>query len=162
MKIKIFVSALALSLGIVACAERTAEEEVQISKNNFQKESTMSQSMKKSSISFTFRLGRVSKNCGGFGVCELSALGVTIVEGPIKITVTHSFDEETPDFGLRASYALNSANDLDGLEDTTFYVDQDFYSSDEEGVRYVFQKGEYHFDPTIGKFGGYAIDVKEL
>ena len=135
----------------------TATEEITI--NKLQKESAMSSNMKKSSISFTFRLGRVSKNCGGFGVCELSALGVTIVEGPIKITVTHSFDEDAPDFELKATYKLNSSEELEGLEDTTFYVDQDFYSSDEDGVKYVFHKGEYSFDPTIGEFGGYAINV---
>lgn len=120
--------------------------------------------MKKASVSFTFRLGRVSKNCGGFGVCELSALGVTIVEGPIKITVSHSFDEGAPDFdsGLKASYLLNSADELDGMEDKTFYVDQDFYSSDEDGVNYIFHKGEYIFDPNLGEFGGYAINVNAL
>lgn len=89
----------------------------------------------------------------------MSALGVTIVEGPIKITVTHSFDEDAPDFELKATYKLNSSEELEGLEETTFYVDQDFYSSDEDGVKYVFHKGEYSFDPTIGEFGGYAINV---
>lgn len=60
--------------------------------------------MKKVDISFTFRLGRASKNCAGFGVCELSALGVTIVEGPIKITVSHQFGETADfDLGLKGS-----------------------------------------------------------
>ena len=166
MKIKFFLCTLALSLATIACSERTDADEVGMSTNTYQKEKIKSQSqnMKKSSISFTFRSGRASKNCAGFGVCEMSALGVTIVEGPINITVTHQFGEGTPDWesGLRASYLLNSANELDGLEDTTFYVDKDFYSADEEGTKYIFHKGEYRFDPTLGEFGGYAIDVNEL
>ncbi|RZJ48744.1 MAG: hypothetical protein EOO44_19970 [Flavobacterium sp.] len=160
MKIKIFLSTLAFSLVMVACSERTEGE---ITANNYQANSAQSLSkVDKASVSFTFRLGRVSKNCGGFGVCELSALGVTIVEGPVKITVTHNLDSETPDFALKGSYELNSAEQLDGLDDTTFYVDQDFYSSDQDGVKYVFHKGEYTYDPTIGKFGGYAIQVTTL
>ena len=160
MKIKIFLCSLALSFGIIACSERAQEE---ITTNKYQEKSTLSQTMKgKGSVSFTFRLGRASKNCAGFGICELSALGVTIVEGPVKITVTHSFDEDAPDFELKGTYKLNSAEELKGLEDTTFYVDQDFYSSDEDGVKYVFHKGEYNFDPTIGQFGGYSIDVTTL
>ena len=166
MKIKFFLCTLALSLATIACSERTDADEVGMSTNTYQKEKIKSQSqnMKKSSISFTFRSGRASKNCAGFGVCELSALGVTIVEGPIKITVTHQFGEGTPDWesGLKSSYLLTSANELDGMEDTTFYVDKDFYSADEEGTKYIFHKGEYRFDPTLGEFGGYAIDVNEL
>lgn len=77
MKIKIFLYSLTLSLGIIACSERTQEE---ITTNEYQDKSTLSQTMKgKGSVSFTFKLGRVSKNCKGLGVCELSALGVTIV-----------------------------------------------------------------------------------
>lgn len=166
MKIKFYVCTLAMSLATIACSERTVEEEVVMSQNNYQKENIKSQSetMKKASISFTFRLGRASKNCAGFGVCELSALGVSIVEGPIKITVTHSFEDDANDFdlGLKASYLLTSANELDGMDDTTFYVDKDFYSADKEGTRSIFHKGEYRFDPSLGEFGGYAIDVNEL
>lgn len=90
----VLLCSLAISLGMIACNERTEEH---ITTKNLQKENFMSESMKKASVSFTFRLGRVSKNCGGFGVCELSALGVTIVEGPIKITVTKSFEDDVPE-----------------------------------------------------------------
>ena len=76
MKNKILISSLAFSLVLASCNERVADE---IPTNKLQKESVMSHSMKKGSVSFTFRLGRVSKNCAGLGICELSALGVTIV-----------------------------------------------------------------------------------
>lgn len=160
MKFKIFLSALTLSLAMVACSERN-DEGTPIKQ---QQENKQSSNVKKlnGNVSFSFRLGRVSKRCAGFGICELSALGVTIVEGPIKVTVTHSLDPQVPDFQLKGYYELNSAEDLKDLDDTTFYVDQDFYSADEDGVRYVFHKGEYTLDPTIGKYGGYAIDVTTL
>lgn len=166
MKIKIFLSMFALSLGMIACSDRVEGE--MTTSNHQEKNAPSLNKIDKGSISFTFRLGRVSRDCGGFGVCELSAVGVTIVQGPVHITVSHNLDPDAPDFSLNGAYKLNSAEELDaagelnGDGDTTFYIDQDFYSSDEDGDKYLFHKGAYKFDPSIGEFGGYPIDVTQL
>lgn len=113
--------------------------------------------------SFTFRLGRASKDCDGWGICELSAAGIVIVKGPKKVVkIEHSFEQGTPPFQMRGLFSLDSADELNGLDDTTFYVDQDFYTTDEDGNNFIFHRGEYSFDPKVGDFGGYVINVSKI
>lgn len=61
MKPKISFCLLAISFGLIGCSETATEE---ITTNKLQKESAMCSNMKKSSISFTFRLGEFPKIVG--------------------------------------------------------------------------------------------------
>lgn len=162
MKKQILLGAFAIFLSTVSCSER--EEVAATSSSVNQVENTLvSRNPDGAGASFTFRLGRASKNCAGWGICELSAAGIVIVKGPKKILkLEHSFEEETPPFQMDAYYRLDSTDELNGLDDTTFYVDQDFYTTDEEGNNFIIHRGEYSFDPSIGEFGGYAIHVSKI
>lgn len=159
-KIMIFI---AMSFAMIGCSERGLNEEPELIINNSYENSILS-AKGGGNVSFTFRLGRVSKNCAGWGICELKAFGAQIV-GP-KVTI--SLDPKQPPFDdselntHKAYYEFETGNELDGLDDTTFYVDENFYVTDDEDNSFKIHQGEYDFDPSIGEFGGYFLKVTKI
>lgn len=109
--------------------------------------------------SFIFTLGRQSRDCKGFGVCEVVFLGIAIIEMPDKPEekVAEIIASETGD--LMGIYLLDEPLEL---EDDNFYIDTDFTESDEEGNRYMIMSGIYEFNPELGNYGGYQFDVTRL
>ncbi len=118
------------------------------------------------SVGFEFTLGRKSRNCHGFGICELTAFWVEIYKGgqsenpaDSKFTGLIIEEEASSESKTAAKALLVLDNDIDeNTYDTTFYVDEDVYL----GTDYIIMKGEYQLDNSIGNFGGYSIPVQKL
>lgn len=149
-----------MSLALIAssCSDRSESE---ITDNIVNSTKNNVSSKKPTPVaSFAFDLGRKSNNCKGRGICELAAFGISIVSPPKPkaiMNITLYSDSETPQY--RAVYELDSELQID---DTTFYVDEDFYGVDEENNKYKIHQGNYDLDPEIGIFGGYSIIVTKL
>ncbi len=150
-----------MSIAMIGCSERSATEELPINSDKTYENSNLS-ARTRGTVSFTFTYGRASKDCQGFGICKLAAFGVYIVGAP-KINV--SLEPAQPPFVLdtyKAYHALETGYEINGLDDTTFYVDEDFYITDDEENTFKIHQGEYDFDSSIGSFGGYLLNVTKI
>lgn len=116
-------------------------------------------------VGFSFILGRKSKNCAGFGVCELVAFW-------IDIYTKNQNEEDLPFSGViiernsangkvvDADAYLELAIDVNDEEyDTNFYVDEDIYFNNNQ---YVIKSGVYEKDNNYGQYGGYRLNVEKL
>ena len=147
-----------LSLCFVACTERVEQIPEVIASQNVQA-SIESENPRAVVVSFTFTPGRQSKDCKGFGVCELVAFGIGIIELPPKPETPKAdiFAESNGKF--TAHYLLAEANQL---SDTTLYIDNDLTGTDENDQSYIIKSGAYAIDYSMGEFGGYVMDVEKL
>nr|WP_314495672.1 hypothetical protein [uncultured Chryseobacterium sp.] len=111
--------------------------------------------------SFEFTLGRVSKECAGFGVCGLVVFSIDIIDLPPtsapKSTPLVGDIIQNPNNEFSALIYLNQNVDPNQY-DTVFYIDQDFNA----GENYLLKAGEYQLDNSIGEYGGYKIIVEQL
>lgn len=106
-------------------------------------------------VGFLFELGRASRRCRGFGICDVIAFWVVIYKGP-KPT-SHQLVAEIKGEKGKEYLLLELNNHLNSKEfDTDFYVDDDLSSSKDEAT---IKKGIYALKDSIGNFGGYKIPV---
>lgn len=132
------------------------------------------QSRKQSSIreagigaGFEFRLGRKSRNCEGFGVCELTAIWIEIYgkeneklsesdyTGIITKTNNIIFQDNSEEYGAFLFLAEEINNEK---FNTTLVIDEDIRVNN----NYIVKKGSYQLDKRLGDFGGYKLDVEKL
>lgn len=111
--------------------------------------------IKGAGIGFLFDLGRASRRCRGFGICDVVAFWIVIYKGPPPTSnqVVVEIKGEKDDEYLMIQ--LNNALDSEKF-DTNFYVDEDLSSPKNEAT---IKKGDYALDKSIGDFGGYKIPV---
>lgn len=98
----------------------------------------------------SFRLGRASRSCFRFGVCEIIIFGWTIYnKGTVNLTI------ESP---LSNPFTIiELSKELDGTKfDTNFYVDEAIKTKD---GKITVVKGIYKLNKSIGKFGGYKVPL---
>lgn len=118
-------------------------------------------------VGFEFILGRKSRNCHGFGICEVSAFWIDIWESKDEKLSENNFTGLiTKTSNLSVKY-LNSneysaflflAKEIDNRYDTAFIIDEDVFVD----KRYIIKKGIYLLDDTLGKYGGYQLNVEKL
>ncbi|MDO5616776.1 MAG: hypothetical protein Q4G16_11330 [Cruoricaptor ignavus] len=120
-------------------------------------------------VGFEFSLGRQSRNCNGFGVCQLTAFWVEIYKTstPLKsdskftgvITKNKLFTEsgKSSEVGYNAFLVLENKIDK-SLFNTDFYIDKDINVDN----KYIVKEGVYLLDETLGDYGGYKLDVIKL
>jgi hypothetical protein len=105
-------------------------------------------------VGFLFDLGRASKRCRGFGICDVVAFWIVIykqVEPKNNQLSVGIKGEKGKEYIM-----LQLNNNLDPTKfDTNFYIDQDIITNKDITVK----KGTYNIDKTIGAFGGYKIPV---
>jgi hypothetical protein len=107
--------------------------------------------------------GRTSKNCKGFGLCNFQSCtfcctenGV-IVECNNKNRVPNSgvieIDKVTNEGFLTISLDVAFKEQNDAVKNTeTLYLDEDLHSGN-----ITLYKGEYKFNNSVGRYGGYLI-----
>lgn len=120
-------------------------------------------------VGFEFELGRKSRNCHGFGLCELSAFWIDIYSdkgdkiiskenkstGVITKTSNIVFEDNGNEYGA----FLFLANNVDDEKfDMTLVIDEDIRVNNQ----YIVKKGSYHLDERLGDFGGYQLGVEKL
>ena len=150
MKKFIFGLIALVMFGFVGNAQSTTEplygKDVTISNSNLGKSA---------GVGFLLDLGRSSRHCRGFGICDVVAFWIVIYKGapPTSNQVVVDVKGEKGNEFLLVELN-NSLNPLDF--DTNLYVDSDLKSIDNEAV---IKRGTYKLDSTIGNFGGYKIPV---
>lgn len=108
-------------------------------------------------VGFLLDLGRASRACKGFGVCEIVACWLVIYDGKMATPTSNQIITVTGGQKGSEHLTLELNNSLDPTKfDTNFYIDADLTSSGNEAV---IKKGTYVLDRSIGKFGGYKIPV---
>ena len=106
-------------------------------------------------LTFTMDIGRKSRGCRGFGICQLSAFGIEIVSLPTS-PMGRIIKNDNGIYQARID--LNAKVD-DNSFDTIFYIDEDIIVP-YMGKIYTFKKGEYNLQYTDdSEFGSYFITV---
>ncbi|AFR35934.1 hypothetical protein [Riemerella anatipestifer] len=120
---------------------------------------------------FSFILGRQSRNCNGFGVCEVTAFWIEIYTRSVNSDKLARSTDKFTGLITKSSSTVGELNDseycallvLENKIDetkfnTSFTVDKDVYVED----KYVIKRGVYPLDKSIGENGGYKLDVVKL
>lgn len=106
-------------------------------------------------VGFLFEIGRASRGCRGWGICDVIAFWIVIYKGaPVTQTQAISYVE-----GIKGNehIIIKINNKLDENKfDSNFYLDKDLLSTDRKAT---IKKGIYKLDNSIGSFGGYKIPV---
>jgi len=157
-RMNIFILLLSMTLISIACVER----EGLIANNDKTSSAAIDNGMFNKgkpalAVDFTFTLGRKSKRCQGFGVCEIVFLGLVIIEGPEKPKASI---EETERGDFVAKFFLTEGINPPE-EDTNLYIDEDMTES-YDGYEYTIKAGVYPLDINLGEFGGYLISVERI
>lgn len=112
--------------------------------------------------------GRTSKDCKKFGLCDFvdcwacCEQGGVIVDCPTAERIPNS-GTITIDLQTNIGYLVIELDPLYSdqadaiLNQKTLYVDEDIVKSNA-----ILHSGEYLFDPTIGEYGGYSLDVTRI
>lgn len=107
--------------------------------------------------------GRTSRGCKGFGLCNFQSCSFCCTEGDVIVScedrkrVPNSgiikIDKETKQGFLTISLdvAIPEQNQAISKKET-LYLDSDLISE-----TIILYKGEYKFDQTVGKYGGYLV-----
>lgn len=119
------------------------------------------------SVGFEFTIGRKSRGCQGFGICELTAFWIEIYgkekdklsesdyTGIITKTNNIIFQDNGEEYGAFLFLAEEINNEK---FDTTLVIDEDIRVNN----NYIVKKGLYQLDKRLGDFGGYKLDVEKL
>ena len=159
-RMNIYILLLSMTLISIACMQR---DDLMLSNDNVNgspiDSSTFNKGKPGVGVVFSFILGRQSKNCRGFGVCEVIFIGIVIIELPEQPKA--SFEET--DEGMFVAKFLLKEGMSPPEEDTNFYIDRDIIEV-YDGHEYTIKEGVYAFDSSLGDFGGYIIDadIQEL
>lgn len=107
--------------------------------------------------------GRTSMNCTGFGLCHFQSCTFCCTEGDVivscrdKTRIPNSgiitiYNDTNQGF-LTISLDISIDEQSEAIKNAkTLYLDTDLYSKD-----ITLYKGEYKFDKSIGKYGGYVV-----
>lgn len=103
-------------------------------------------------------LGRKSRNCFGFGICEIG-FDSMIMSDEIYSTysTSQSNQPKLPELKYNEFIFLDKELD-DNIFDTTLIIEEDIVVNNQ----YLVKKGEYQLDKSIGKFGGYKLNFIKL
>lgn len=107
--------------------------------------------------------GRTSRGCKGFGLCHFRSCTFCCTQGDVivschdKTRVPNSgiikIDKETNQGFLTISLDSSIEEQKDAINNKeTLYLDTDLYS---ENI--ILYKGDYEFDTSVGKYGGYIV-----
>lgn len=94
-------------------------------------------------------LGRASKRCKGFGLCLRKPKRLSA--GDIVSNIDDS-ELSKPFFNIYLAAAIDGS-----VFDTNLYIDEDLKCTDDN---YIIGRDIYQLDKSIGKFGGYKINLK--
>ena len=96
------------------------------------------------------KLGRKSKNCFKFGICEVCAFC-----GEARVDAGNNIEVPVNEDNSGEYIELHLGNDLGDEFDSNIYIDEDLY--DENSGELLFSQGVYSIDDSLGSFGGYRI-----
>lgn len=167
---KIFSIVLSLSmltsLVFVACSEN---EETQINSKSVLENNSNVTNKKEFHIHHAEwdGWGRTSRNCDGFGLCHYSDCWFCCTENEVVVNCNDKkripnageitiFDETKTGY-LTIKLDPTDSIHLDAINNAKIlYIDENISSE-----KTILHKGEYLFDASIGKHGGYKISASE-
>jgi hypothetical protein len=148
-----------LIFGLIATIMFSLNTNAQTTKSEpvYGKDVTISSSnkIKGAGVGFLLDLGRASRKCRGFGVCDVVAFWIVIYKGAPANSNQLVADIKGEKGGEYLLLELNTPLNSE-IFDTNFYIDNDLTSKENQAT---ITKGIYSLDPSIGNFGGYKIPV---
>ena len=109
-------------------------------------------------VGFRFILGRNSKKCRKFGVCEVVAFWIGIYV-PDKISAREKAVEIREIDGNKF-FELGFEEDMSSYPENelSFEIEEDITFEGKDGAIYI-DRNSIPFDASIGEFGGYRVPV---
>jgi hypothetical protein len=134
----------------------------ELSENFILKKQSSNEKVDGAGIDITITLGRVSRNCHGFGICELT-IGIVIIGEPKPPKLPREIPAEIEqDVNGKYFSKIELNQNVDSnIYDTNFYIEEDLAIS-YENKTYIIKKGIYELNSNIGKFGGYKLDITTI
>ncbi|MGN0088063.1 MAG: hypothetical protein ACI35Y_03415 [Candidatus Limimorpha sp.] len=109
------------------------------------------------------KLFRKSKNCeSGLGICEIYIFEQQVYKGKSDIFApSREIYYEIGNDSQCDTLILLLASDVSNIEspELDLYVDEDIYGFDDNFTTQVtFPQGVYHYNNSLGEYGGYAVN----